>query len=238
MSTFCSQCGNKIENGTAFCTECGTKITPPAAQPQGGSPIQEQPVQPVETPAAQPQPQEQPPVVPQPQVQPQPKVAPQPQVQAQPQPYITSENKVVGTGAFFWLMLLFALPVIGLIACLVMAFAPKNKNLKHFARAVLIWMIVGIVCTGLLVGSLYLFADNVWDSFTNTLGESYFTQQEKQEFNNNDQYEHNINADEHSQIQEEEAHEGFGVFGDLFEGLGDLSDVMNDMEGLTTAPNE
>ena len=52
---------------------------------------------------------------------------------------------MVGTGAFFGLIFLFAIPVIGWLACLIMAFASKNKNIKHYARAMLIWIVIGLV---------------------------------------------------------------------------------------------
>ena len=67
---------------------------------------------------------------------------------------------VASTASFFWLMLLFALPVIGWICCIVFAFAPQNENIKHYARAILLWAVVGIVAmlliftfaSGLLAG--------------------------------------------------------------------------------------
>lgn len=71
--------------------------------------------------------------------------APYNQQYAQPQPDYYSQspedyaqNAVVTTGAFFGLNLLFSLPAIGWIICLIMAFAPKNKNIKNFARSKLI----------------------------------------------------------------------------------------------------
>lgn len=56
----------------------------------------------------------------------------------------------VSTGTFFGLIFLFSIPVIGWLACIVMTFAPKNKNLKHFAQAMLIWLIIGMIATGLI----------------------------------------------------------------------------------------
>ena len=79
---------------------------------------------------------------------------PQPEPARQQQTYTQSayqspaparESKVVGTGAFFGLIFLFAIPVIGWLACLIMAFASKNKNIKHYARAMLIWIVIGLV---------------------------------------------------------------------------------------------
>ena len=52
---------------------------------------------------------------------------------------------MVGTGWFFGMMLLFAIPVIGWLVCLITALAAKNENKKHFAKAMLIWLIIGLV---------------------------------------------------------------------------------------------
>ena len=43
------------------------------------------------------------------------------------------------------MMLLFAIPVIGLIVCLVTAFSGEDASRKNFSRAVLIWILVAIV---------------------------------------------------------------------------------------------
>ena len=56
----------------------------------------------------------------------------------------------VKTGYYFWMMLLFAIPVVGLVVCIITAFALKNPSKKNFSRAVLIWVIVGVVCGILL----------------------------------------------------------------------------------------
>ncbi|MDR0248519.1 MAG: hypothetical protein LBI44_02500, partial [Oscillospiraceae bacterium] len=64
-----------------------------------------------------------------------------------------SGDKTLGVGAFFGLMLLFAIPVLGWIACLVFALVPANKNCKNFARAYLIIILIGI---GALVGLYFL----------------------------------------------------------------------------------
>lgn len=52
---------------------------------------------------------------------------------------------IVGTGWFFGMMLLFAIPVVGWLVCLITAFAAKNESKKHFARAMLIWLVIGLV---------------------------------------------------------------------------------------------
>lgn len=62
-----------------------------------------------------------------------------------------AKKSVVSTGAFFGLNLLFSLPAIGWIICLVMAFAPQNQNIKNFARSKLIWIAIGIIL-GIIAG--------------------------------------------------------------------------------------
>ena len=80
----------------------------------------------------------------------------QPASQSVPQPTAShtsaAENSspVVSTAAYFGMMLLFALPVIGWIACIIMAFAPKNENVRHFARANLIWLLIAALLASLL----------------------------------------------------------------------------------------
>ncbi len=58
---------------------------------------------------------------------------------------------IVGFWTFLGLALLFAIPVIGWIACAVMMFVPKRRSLKNYARASMVWIIVGI----LLVVAVY-----------------------------------------------------------------------------------
>ena len=65
-------------------------------------------------------------------------------------PAVENPSPVVSTAAYFGMMLLFALPVIGWIACIIMAFAPKNENIRHFARANLIWLLITLLIAGLI----------------------------------------------------------------------------------------
>ena len=72
--------------------------------------------------------------------------APQPVYQTQ-QTYTPSAPAAqpVSTAYYFWMMLLFAVPVIGLIVCLVTAFSGEDASRKNFSRAALIWILVAIV---------------------------------------------------------------------------------------------
>ena len=127
MSKKCSNCGFDMADDAVFCTECGTRMEAPKQntteqpQPQNAQP-QNQNSAPNSQQYAQPQNQYS---------------APYNQQYAQPQPDYYSQspedyaqNAVVTTGAFFGLNLLFSLPAIGWIICLIMSFAPKNKNIK------------------------------------------------------------------------------------------------------------
>ena len=74
--------------------------------------------------------------------------APQaPKAKAQPaQPVYAPQNlTAVGTSWYFGMMLLFAIPVIGWILCLVTALSNKNQSKKNFAKAMLIWLIIGLI---------------------------------------------------------------------------------------------
>ena len=64
----------------------------------------------------------------------------------------------VSTGGFFWLMFLYAIPVIGFIVDFIIMLAAKKKSLKHFSAAVFIWKIIGIiVCIACCVGLIIFF---------------------------------------------------------------------------------
>lgn len=109
-----------------FCTECGAPLKEGAtfcSACGAKAPAEKKPEAAPETPAA-----------------------PQPVYQTQ-QTYTPSAPAAqpVSTAYYFWMMLLFAVPVIGLIVCLVTAFSGDDTSRKNFSRAVLIWILVAIV---------------------------------------------------------------------------------------------
>ena len=57
------------------------------------------------------------------------------------------------------MMLLFAVPVIGLIVCLVTAFSGEDASRKNFSRAALIWIVVGVVLAVVAVVALALLSN-------------------------------------------------------------------------------
>ncbi len=144
MAKFCTECGKEVAEGIAFCTECGAKLE--ANEP---------------TPAP-------PPVTPAPPVtqgkNQQPTVSP---------PAPDPANKVVSTGLYIGLMILFAIPIIGFIACIIMAFAPKNKNIKNYARATLIWMIIAFVLLAILIALASVLA-NTLTGYINQITDGQF----------------------------------------------------------------
>lgn len=79
----------------------------------------------------------------------QPAAAPQPVYpQAQPQ---EKKDGVVNFWTFLGLIVLFAIPIVGFIACIVFMFAPKKQSLKNYARAMMVWMVANVVSTVLVV---------------------------------------------------------------------------------------
>ena len=143
---FCNACGATFPDNLKFCTGCGKpidagkEISPPAAA-SAAPPIQA--VQPiyyhVNTAAASDAP-----------------------------PPAGSPYAVVGTWGFIGLTLLFMIPVIGWLVCLIMAFAAKNRNRRHFARATLIFMIIGI----LISIALSLFFSWLWSVAAQNISEA------------------------------------------------------------------
>jgi len=62
-----------------------------------------------------------------------------------------SSSAVMSTGSFVLASLIMCIPVVGLIFCIVWACGKcSNLNKRNYARAVLIFMAVGIACAFLL----------------------------------------------------------------------------------------
>lgn len=56
-----------------------------------------------------------------------------------------AESEAVSMGNWFVTLLLVSIPLIGLIMLLVWAFGGSNPSKKNWARATLLWMLVGVV---------------------------------------------------------------------------------------------
>lgn len=141
MSKKCSNCGSEMPDDAVFCIECGTKME------QSSQDSTEQPKAQPQTQYNQQNNQSQNNQQYNQYTGPQPNYYPQ-----SPEEY--AKKSVVSTGAFFGLNLLFSLPAIGWIICLVMAFAPQNQNIKNFARSKLIWIAIGIIL-GIIAGVVF-----------------------------------------------------------------------------------
>lgn len=87
-----------------------------------------------------------------------------------PMPTQDPASTVVGTGAFFGLELLMNLPIVGFIAAIIFAFVPQNHNLKHYARAKLIWNLISLLLTVLLIVGLIALSNAVTDYIENEFG--------------------------------------------------------------------
>ena len=55
---------------------------------------------------------------------------------------IPDEYKPISVWGYLGYELLFALPLVGFIITIIMAFAPENKNVKNFARSYLLAMLI------------------------------------------------------------------------------------------------
>ena len=144
MARFCTGCGKEIEDGVMFCTECGTRL-------EGNEP------KPVSTPSPSMQ------------------ASPVAQVNIPSQNYSPPVNndKVISTGLYIGLMILFAIPVIGFIACIIMALAAKNKNIRNYARATLIWMIIAFILLAILFAIASALANSLTDYINQMTGEQF-----------------------------------------------------------------
>ena len=128
-----------------FCKECGAEI------PEGvsfcnacGASVQQQSVQPQQTVMAQPA------------------VSPQPVQQA------PLADGTVGTGYFFGMMLVYAIPIVGWIACILTALKGKHQTKKNFAKAMMIWLIIGLVLS-LIMGAVITWLGTLLVSYINEL---------------------------------------------------------------------
>lgn len=142
---FCTKCGKKAEEGTKFCTDCGTLLEAKATVEETPAAAYEEPT-PVTPPPAFKEPEPAAPVTP-----PTPPVAPPVPPVAPPVPPVappTAGNlsPTVSTATFFWMDLVLAIPLVGLIVCIVLACGATSKqSLRNWAKAKLIWALVSVI---------------------------------------------------------------------------------------------
>ena len=184
---FCTECGASIPEGIRFCTSCGTPA-PETAQPAPAVAADQQPFVPEPAPPApqipapqpqayaQPAPQYQQPVQPpppqyqpvQPPVQTQPAPAPAKAADGEQAPSRTGKYAVMGLGSYIGHGLLFAIPGIGWIFCIILAFASKKLNKRNYARATLIFTLIG----ALIAVALFFVVSWIWEVVAQHLNET------------------------------------------------------------------
>ena len=71
----------------------------------------------------------------------------------QPVQQVPLADGTVGTGYFFGMMLVYAIPIVGWIACILTALKGKHQTKKNFAKAMMIWIIIGLVLS-LIMGAV------------------------------------------------------------------------------------
>ena len=117
MAKNCTYCGAALEDNAEICTACGKSIMTAENDVQPNA----EEIASVQTPAQ----------------------PPKASVQAEP----TGKYAVASTSSFFWLTLLFSIPVIGFICSMIFGFTTENLNKKHYARSVILWNIAAIAAT-------------------------------------------------------------------------------------------
>lgn len=81
--------------------------------------------------------------------------------------------KPLSTAGYFFLMLLFAIPVLGWLIAIVVALAARNPNLKSFARATLTWLLIGLILLILAAIAVLLFSQKLLTAYNAAAGTSY-----------------------------------------------------------------
>jgi hypothetical protein len=60
-------------------------------------------------------------------------------------PFVPNNSAPLSTGQYFLMMFLLGIPILNIILVFMWAFGDSNLNKKHFARAILIWALIGII---------------------------------------------------------------------------------------------
>ncbi|WP_373146665.1 zinc-ribbon domain-containing protein [Bacteroides thetaiotaomicron] len=150
MMAFCINCGKQVPADVKFCTSCGSPVTGETEQT-----VRQQPVQ-----------------SPPPVVQPQTEYAHQQgytsQTMQQPmqqQSVAIYTEEPITTGGYIGIFLLLMLPLVNMICLIIWACGGCRKvNKRNMARAMLIWMIIGAVLSGVVVLIITLFFSSELDS--------------------------------------------------------------------------
>jgi hypothetical protein len=115
------------------------------------------------------------PLLQQPQTYPEPPAryfAPSAPGSAESEPPRGSRYAVMGVGSYIGHGMLFAIPVVGWIICLITAFAAKNLNRRNYARATFFYLIIGIVISVALYFVFTWVSEVVMEYLNNYMSES------------------------------------------------------------------
>lgn len=167
MVRFCTVCGKEIPEGAAYCVECGASASEPAGIP--ATPLPEETIGKQYPVPGEPGTQTAFPAGEKPE-EPRPVQYPAPPVPA-PGDAPDKSRKPVSFIAFWALKLLYAIPIVGFFASLVLSLAPQNKNIRHHAAANLVWrlIILGLLIYGGIRARTVLAP--VWDDLTRSVAE-------------------------------------------------------------------
>ena len=155
MARICTNCGSEIPEGASFCTECGTSLTEesataPAPEAAPAAPVSEAPAPPPAEPAWPPK-----------------------EKDKKKEDKGKKQTGVVSTAYYFLMMLLYSIPAVGWLLCLVIGFAARNESKKNFAKAMLIWIVIGIALTVIGYFVLRWLGSSIVASINESTGSSF-----------------------------------------------------------------
>ena len=159
----CTNCGAVLKEGAAFCDNCGQPVVPAdsnlretdaprsvyGTQPNPPN----QPYQSANAPNQLHQP-----------------YAANPYMNPAPPYNAYQDDSVMSMGSWFVTILISAIPIVGIVMIFIWAFGSTgNANRRNYARAVLIWALIGIVL-GILFSVVFA---GFWASFMKEFGSEF-----------------------------------------------------------------